>query len=77
VRWLLRDTYASLQHAPRVTAPTLLIAAEHDDIVPLRSTRQLAGSFAPGLATLRIVAGAGHNSISDSPAYPASLEWAR
>ena len=77
VRWLLTDTYASVQYAPRVAAPTLIVAAAHDDIVPLHSTRRLAAGFAPGLATLRIIDGAGHNSISDSPDYLAALAWAR
>jgi pimeloyl-ACP methyl ester carboxylesterase len=69
VRWLLQDTYDSGKYAPGVKAPTLLIAAEHDEIIPARSTEQLLSRFAPGVASMKVVAGAGHNSISDSPAY--------
>lgn len=77
VRWLLRDTYASSQHAPRVKAPTLLIAAQHDEIVPAQSTERLLAHFAPGLAQLRVIEGAGHNAISASPDYIPALRWAK
>ena len=69
VRWLLQDTYDSGKYAPAVKAPTLLIAAEHDEIIPARSTALLLSHFAPGVASMKAVAGAGHNSISDSPTY--------
>lgn len=77
VRWLLRDKYASTEHAPRVTAPTVLVAAEHDEIVPAHSTERLLARFPAGVARLRVVEGAGHNSISDSPDYIPSLQWAK
>lgn len=77
VRWLLRDTYASSEHAPRVRAPTLLITAEHDEIIPAQSSERLLSRFPGGVAQLRVIAGAGHNSISDSPAYIPSLQWAK
>lgn len=77
VRWLLRDRYASMQYAPRVTAPTLLLAAEHDEIIPAASARQLLSRFPEGVARLRIIEGVGHNSISDSSEYIPSLQWAR
>lgn len=69
VRWLLRDKYESGQYAAQVTAPTLLIAAEHDEIIPSTSTEALLGHFRSGVAALKVVAGAGHNTISESPDY--------
>lgn len=77
VRWLLRDRYESVRYAPQVTAPTLIVAAEHDEVIPSDSTARLLAQFAAGLATHTVIAGAGHNSISDSPAYTLALEWAR
>jgi hypothetical protein len=77
VRWLLRDAYSSNRYAPRIGAPTLLLAAGQDEIVPAASTRLLATRFAPGVASLRVIEGAGHNTISDSPDYLAALAWAR
>jgi len=64
VRWLLLDKYESWKYAPHVTAPTLIVAAEQDEIVPRASTELLRSRFRNGLATLQIIAGTGHNSIS-------------
>ena len=73
VRWMLRDKFESGRHAARVGAPTLLIAAEHDEVIPAASTALLLSRFAPGIATMQVVAGAGHNSISDHLEYSALL----
>jgi pimeloyl-ACP methyl ester carboxylesterase len=69
VRWLLRDKFDSARHASRVSAPTLLLAAEHDEVIPLASTRALLAHFPPGVARLEIIPGQDHNSISESAAY--------
>ena len=73
VRWLLRDKYESGQYAPAVRAPTLLIAAGNDEIIPAQSTALLLSRFARGVASMRVIDGAGHNSISAYPAYLAYL----
>ena len=69
VRWLLLDRFESAKFAPKVTAPTLLIAAEMDEIVPRQSAEALLGRFAPGVAEMKIVAETSHNTISRSPDY--------
>ncbi|MES2509549.1 MAG: alpha/beta fold hydrolase [Pseudomonadota bacterium] len=74
VRWLLRDSYESDSYAPAVTAPTLLIEAENDEIIPSASTRRLLAAFRPGVASLKVVAGAGHNTISEARGYMALLQ---
>lgn len=61
---LLRDRYESWRYAPRVTCPTLVIAASHDELVPLADTQRLVAAFPPDVATLRIVEGTDHNSVS-------------
>ena len=76
VRWLLRDKYESGKYAPQVKAPTLILAAEHDEIIPARSTELLYSRFADGVASMEVVKGAGHNSISDSAAYISLLQRA-
>ena len=76
VRWLLRDRYVSAAHAPQVAAPTLLLVARHDEIIPAGSAERLLARFAPGVAQLRVLEGVGHNTISDSPDYIPSLQWA-
>jgi pimeloyl-ACP methyl ester carboxylesterase len=77
VRWLLRDRYEAGRYAPAVKAPTLLITAGQDEIIPARNTARLFARFAGGVATQTVIAGAGHNSISATAAYVQALEWAR
>ncbi|KFC71913.1 alpha/beta hydrolase [Massilia sp. LC238] len=77
VRWLLRDRYASSAYAPRVQAPTLLIAAQHDEIIPADSAERLLARFPAGVARLRVIEGTQHNSISEHPDYIPSLQWAK
>ena len=66
---LLQDRFESWRHAPRVTAPTLIIAAEHDEVVPRERTTALLEAFSPGVARMEMIPGAGHNSLSSNPAY--------
>jgi uncharacterized protein len=74
VRWLLRDKFDSRRYAAQVSAPTLLIGAEHDEVIPVRSAELLATRFRPGVATLAVLPGTGHNTISEHPRYLALLE---
>lgn len=69
VKWLLRDKYESWRHAAQVIAPTLLLAAEHDEVIPRWSTENLLQRFAPGRASLEVVPGTSHNTISEHPRY--------
>jgi pimeloyl-ACP methyl ester carboxylesterase len=69
VRWLLLDRFESWRYAPQVTAPTVLVAAEHDEVIPRASTDKLLSRFKAGVASLKIVPDAGHNSISERTQY--------
>src|SRR5271157_636158 len=69
VRWLLLDRFESWRFAPRVSAPTLIIAADHDEVVPRASTDLLRSRFKSGLVSLLVLPGTGHNTISESPEY--------
>ena len=69
VRWMLRDRFESRTYAAKVSAPTLLIGAEHDEVVPLRSAKLLVTRFRPGVARLVVLPGTGHNTVSDHPRY--------
>lgn len=74
VRWLLQDTYESVRHAPALTVPTTLIAAEHDEVIPRASTERLLAAFAPGIATMTVIPDAGHNDLSRRSAYGRALQ---
>ena len=69
VRWLLADKYESGRYAPQVTAPTTLVAAQHDEVIPRWSTDRLHARFPPGVARLVVLPGTGHNTISMHPLY--------
>jgi pimeloyl-ACP methyl ester carboxylesterase len=73
VRLLLRDRFDSASYAPRVDAPTLMLVAGDDEVVPRESALRLHAAFRPGLADLRVIAGAGHNTISLDPEYAEAL----
>lgn len=71
-RDVLHDAFlASVSHdvrefAPRIAQPTLLIAAERDDITPIEAERELARRFAD--ATLVEIADVGHLIHYETPA---------
>jgi pimeloyl-ACP methyl ester carboxylesterase len=73
VRWLLRDKYESWRYAPQVRAPTTVVVAERDEIIPVASSARLLERFPEGVARWLVVPGVGHNSISDSPDYLPAL----
>jgi pimeloyl-ACP methyl ester carboxylesterase len=66
---LLRDKYRSWQEAPQVSAPTLLIAAQRDEVIPRSSTEALLASFRPGVASLVVLPVFSHNGMEECPAY--------
>ena len=69
VRWLLLDKFDSGRYAPAVKAPTWIITAGDDELVPRFSSDRLRTRFREGLASYVIVPGFGHNDIQDSPEY--------
>ncbi|MVV52258.1 hypothetical protein EJA72_29090 [Pseudomonas sp. PB120] len=69
VKWLLQDRFESWKYAAHISVPTLLIAAQNDEVIPRASTERLFTHFAKGVASLRVISGVGHNSISENPEY--------
>ena len=69
VAWILRDKFESWRYAPAIRVPTLILMAEQDEVIPAASTRRLATRFNPGVASLTVIPGVGHNSISGNPRY--------
>lgn len=73
VKWLLRDKFESWRYAPRIRVPTLLVSAQNDEIIPRASTEDLYARFTEGVASLQVIPGVGHNTISQSPLYLEAL----
>lgn len=74
VRWLLLDKYESWRYAPAVRAPTTLVVAERDEIIPAESSLRLLQQFTAGVARQVVIPGVGHNTISNHPAYLQALK---
>ena len=68
VRLLLRHPFPSTDWAKRTHAPALLLAAEHDDVVPATHAQKLFEAWA-GPKQIRVLAQAGHNDIEMHPDY--------
>ncbi|MEM9529279.1 MAG: alpha/beta fold hydrolase [Pseudomonadota bacterium] len=73
VRWLLQDKYRSEANAPAITAPTLVIGATADRVVPLRHAERLTRAFRQTEPKLVIVPGADHITVSDTGAFSESI----
>jgi fermentation-respiration switch protein FrsA (DUF1100 family) len=69
VRWLLTDKFESSRYAPAIRVPTLLLQAEHDEVIASSSTERLNATFAKGIASLVIIRRTGHNTIADKAQY--------
>jgi pimeloyl-ACP methyl ester carboxylesterase len=69
VRWLLTDKFESWRYAPAIHAPTLLLAAANDEVIPRSSTERLHGAFSPGVASLKFIPETAHNTVSNSAPY--------
>jgi pimeloyl-ACP methyl ester carboxylesterase len=69
VRLLLADRFETVQDAPRVAVPTLVITAGADEVVPGDHGRQLIDAFQAGIVVQRDFPTAGHNDVSCDPAY--------
>ncbi len=61
---MLKDQYPSDSYAPKVRADVLLLAGEHDNLVPTVHTQRLLDAFPRGSASLTLLPDAGHNDIS-------------
>ena len=69
IDYILEDRFESWRFAPKVTAPTIVLATETDQIIPMANTQSLLAAFPPGRAQMRIVPNADHINIADQPDY--------
>lgn len=69
VSLLLKDRFDSASRVSQITARTLVLVAEHDEVIPRESSDALIARFPAGQATVVVFKGASHNTISESPEY--------
>lgn len=66
---LLKDKFDSTSRVKDVSAKSLLIIAEKDEVIPRQNSDTLTAQFPAGQATVQIINGATHNSIGFSREY--------
>jgi uncharacterized protein len=76
VRWLMLDTYESGKFASQINIPTLIIAAENDEVIPYASTEKLFRRFHASTALMTVIKAVGHNSVSESQHFIDALQLA-
>jgi pimeloyl-ACP methyl ester carboxylesterase len=68
IRLLLKHPFPSDTFAPNIKAPLLIVAAEHDQVVPTEHARRLLAAWG-GEKTMHLLADASHNDIGQHPDY--------
>ncbi|WP_051252663.1 alpha/beta hydrolase [Ferrimonas kyonanensis] len=73
VALLMRDRYDAAALAPKISAPSYVIIAGDDEVVPRVRTQALMAALKPSLRWSRVIEGAGHNTLSMLPEYDQAL----
>ena len=66
---LLKDKYNSVDRINAIESKTLVILAEHDNVIPLKYSVRLIEAFPQQQITVKTILGAGHNDLSDTDEY--------
>ncbi len=69
VKLLLKDHYDSLSRAKDIKSNILVIAAEHDQVIPMHHTQRLVDGFRQDQVLLKVIKNSGHNDLSNSADY--------
>ncbi len=74
MRLLLLDQYDSISRVKTIQAPTLIITAERDSIIPRRHSLRLISAFPADQITAVTIKDADHNTLSEFPEYHQHLK---
>ena len=66
---LLKDSYNTLAEVPHIKAPTFIVMAQNDTIIPRWHTQRLIEAFPKGQLKIAIIENRGHIDISDDARY--------
>jgi len=70
---LLKNKFDSVARASDIHVPVLILAVGNDKTIPISHAAKLAAAFGR-FCTYKIIPGADHNTISNSPSYISSVE---
>jgi len=75
VRWLLKDRFESDKYAPLIKAPVLVLLAENDAVIPLKSSQRLL-QYLPESTQSYTFSNKGHNDLrTHRDFYPTIVEF--
>lgn len=69
VGWLMRDRYESAKRVPAIRAPTLVMIAGADEIIPRARSQALVAAFPSSQVQSAVLEGATHNGLDRMPQY--------
>lgn len=70
---LLTDKFESWRKVQHINSQSLLLIAEHDEVIPARHGKNLAKFFPPDKAEVKIIQRASHNTIEQFQTYRQAL----
>lgn len=74
VGWLMRDRYESVRRVAAVRAPTLVVIAGADEIIPRARSQALVAAFPVAQLEVVVLEGATHNGVDRFPQYLERIE---
>lgn len=74
VSFLLKDKFESWRHARQISAKTLILRAENDEVISAARTEKLITSFEGDNLESILVKGAGHNDIQTYPEFSSRIK---
>jgi pimeloyl-ACP methyl ester carboxylesterase len=66
---LLKDRFDTLSRVPKIAAPTLVVIAEDDEVIPRARTDALIAAFPPGQVQVKLLPGVTHNLEDETQSY--------
>lgn len=69
IRWLMRERFESLDRVRAVRAPTLVLIAGSDEIIPRERSEALVAAFPASQVRSEVLPGATHNGLDQIPQY--------
>ncbi len=66
---MLLDKYDSISRVKEIEVKTIILVAEHDEVIPRKHSQRLIDEFPPEQISVKIIADSGHNDISNKVEY--------
>lgn len=70
---ILKDRFDTLGRVKKIAAPTMIVIAEMDEVIPRERTEALVRAFPQEQLTVEVLPGVGHDLGGDSQSYLATL----